>query len=355
MATHLSATSAQAGLEKVMALRSADVYEVLDCRRVPAPEDVPTTPAEDKSPPGRDRLAAAARLAAEIAAQTDADAMLDQTLKGLSDEFAFEHTMLLVCDEGEGRLTAIGSHGYTSAGVGAEVAFGDGIIGMAGASRRSIRISDMSRAQRIVAAVRMTSEVEAERIIPQPGLACPQSQLATPMLSHGRLRGVLFAEAEQRFAFSREDEAAMEIIAAQLATGLRLVELESREGTGLSDRQKRRAGGDISPSFHVKYYAYDDSIFIDGAYLIKGVPGRLLHYFLTGFVKETRSEFTNREIRLDPALRLPEIKDNLETRLILLRRRLDERRAPVRIERPARGIIHLVVHGSPRIEVVACG
>lgn len=46
-------------------------------------------------------------------------------------------------------------------------------------------------------------------------------------------------------------------------------------------------------------------------------------------------------------MRLPDMKDNLETRLLLSQRRVKERGAPVRLERPARGHILLTVAGPP--------
>ena len=64
-----------------------------------------------------------------------------------------------------------------------------------------------------------------------------------------------------------------------------------------------------------------------------------------------RTDFTNREVRRDPSLRLPEFKDNLETRLILLRRRLEERGGPIRLSRPDRGQIRLECDGMPEIEM----
>jgi len=62
-------------------------------------------------------------------------------------------------------------------------------------------------------------------------------------------------------------------------------------------------------------------------------------------------DFTNREIRRTPSLTLPDFKDNLETRLILLRRRLEEKDGPVKLLRPEHGWIRLAIDGMPRIEI----
>ncbi len=62
-------------------------------------------------------------------------------------------------------------------------------------------------------------------------------------------------------------------------------------------------------------------------------------------LSDGRNEFTNREMRLAVGARMPEIKDNLETRLLLLRRRLEEKHAPVQIVRTGRGRVRLEAAG----------
>lgn len=105
------------------------------------------------------------------------------------------------------------------------------------------------------------------------------------------------------------------------------------------------ASGAPSAALEVRFFEEDDSIFIGHDYIVKGVPGRLLWRMLQIRAEEGRDEFTNRELRLDTTLKLPGFKDNLESRLILLTKRLLEKSAPIRVERAGRGRLRLVVDG----------
>jgi adenylate cyclase len=177
------------------------------------------------------------------------------------------------------------------------------------------------------------------------------SQIAVPMAARGTVTGVLFVESAERLAFREVDEAALEILAGQAASALRASEREAAsaeptQGAPALASEPAANGRDI----RVVHHRVDDSVFVDGTYIVKGIAGTLLRLMLEWHLSDGRIEFTNREMRLAVGGRMPEIKDNLETRLLLLRRRLEEKQAPIRIVRVGRGRVRLEAEGALRFD-----
>jgi adenylate cyclase len=223
-------------------------------------------------------------------------------------------------------------------------------VKISAASRRIIKVSDMSRVQRFAAAISLSDDKDRTREIALPHTPDAMSQMGIPMIANGAVHGVLFAESRQRHAFSVQDEAALAIVARQAAAAMALAERMAAEQPSEITRESSQTS--TGAVFRVTHHRFDDSVFIDNTYVIKGVPGRLLMFMLEAQRREGRLEFTNRELRPSSALKLPDIKDNLETRLILLRRRLEEKASPVRLIRTGRGRIELRLSGRAQLEHV---
>ena len=343
--THIEATGAQTGMAGIFRLCGIDIYRVHEIVHISS-----AAPTKETAERRTLRLTDAARVVELIAARTDIDAIVEAALDGLREHFGYENMLLLAQDATRQVLTTIGSRGYERTGIGSEVPLGDGVASRAATEARLIRVSDLSRVKRFAAAVSASATDENHtRAIAVPGMPDAMSQIAVPLMAHGRVQGVLFAESRERLAFTSEDEAALQIVARQIATSWILAEHlagDPQEAPRTQDR-KEPAGRTSGRTFRVTHHAIDDSVFINDEYVIKGVPGRLLLFFLETSLRDGRRDFTNRELRMSSTLRLPEIKDNLETRLLLLRRRLEEKDAPLRLVPSGRGRITVELQGDP--------
>jgi adenylate cyclase len=341
-------TAALFGMQHVFKLRAADIYRVVEVERLPC-----TVEHRSEQRVARTDVDghAVAELTARLSRCPDLDALVEATVTGLAGLFGYEHSLLLLVDETGSRLYTIASHGYEVQGVGSEVAVGDGVIGLAAERGVAITLGNLRQMAKYGRRVRRSYEdsgaIEATPEIPLPGLPNPSSGVAVPAMALGELIGVLAVESDDPVAFGAGDEAVLTVVASIVANAIeverareRAVDVAGARGSDVSPAS--RAGG-ASGATQVRFFPVDGSTFVDGDYLIKGVAGRILWALLGHHEREGRAEFTNREIRLDPALELPEFRDNFESRLILLKRRLDERAAPIRIEKTGRGRFRLVV------------
>lgn len=188
--------------------------------------------------------------------------------------------------------------------------------------------------------------------IAYPGLAEPESQIALPVLDGNRLLGVLFAESSEPMRFCYEDEDALALVADRLAMQIATIKPEDTAAPAVVEGSNRSADSGEA-AIRVRHYAADDSVFLGHDYLIKGVAGAIFWKLACAHVQEGRVEFSNRELRLDPTLRLPEHAENLEARLVLLERRLRERGGTIHIEKCGRGRFRLDVPVPLVLEDVA--
>jgi adenylate cyclase len=141
--------------------------------------------------------------------------------------------------------------------------------------------------------------------------------------------------------FTYDDEDALVALANQLAMAIHMLQSssDSADEAAPADTQGECPRGE---PILVRHYPENDSVFLGDDYLIKGVAGSIFVALVTAAVEQGRSEFTNRELRLDPRIRLPDLSDNLEARLLLLARRLAERDVGIHIEKTGRGRFRLV-------------
>ncbi len=349
MKAKLAGIASHAGMQDVFRLRGADVFRVRAISAVPGALPAAAVPV-------RNLLSAVRRFVADMGEATSLGELFDVTLAGMRRYLDVEHAMLLLADDTSTDLFTVASAGYVRSGIGSEIPLGQGVIGVAARERVPIRIGNMTLDYSLGRALRASSgngpsARPALPEIPYPGLDAPESQIAVPILKDRRTLGVIFAESMETMRFRYDDEDALVLIADRLGENIRRLRERGVENAGAAPA----ADPDRHRAIVVRHFTRDDSVFLDDDYLIKGVAGAIFWKLARENVARGRTEFTNRELRLDPDLRLPTHAENLEARLVLLQRRLAERDIGIGLERTGRGQFRLVTPGPfELVETGAC-
>ena len=351
----IDAIASHTGMTGIFRLLAADVFEVLSIEPVEGlmTELPPDIVADPVSVDGlRTEVRGLQCISERINRAPDLESLLHVVLEAIEDYFHFTHTFVLLFEECNQRLVTLASRGYGQSGIGAEVAMGQGVVGTVARERRVLRLTDVDAELRYGRAIRREAGERGaalEMEVPLPGLPDAQSLLAIPLAIGDRLVGVLAAEDRDPMKFGEWHEAYLEIIGNQIALGIdRMISRsDDNDEPGANVAQAfRPARTDAVPAHvpapagkrrNLTYYRRDDAVFVDDEYLIRNVPAKILWKVLRESQRSGRTEFSNRELRLDESLGLPPVKDNLESRLILLRHRLRDKCPDVQIVPTARG------------------
>ena len=353
MSARLQVIASHTGMLGIFKLRCADVYEVLSVEQL-TEYFLPADPRLDPNPRTTGVLDAMARELRSLRAISDRvnragclEVLLENALQALDEELGFRHSMVLLPDD-RGHLVTTASRGYGSGGVGAEVPLGEGLIGTVAARQRPMRVAGVGAELRywrtIRAELQHAGKGSPAPEIPLPGLPDAQAQLGLPLLVGDRLVGVLALESREAMAFDAWTETFLNILANQIALGIDRASSTDDEAELPPSAAGKGSGGGVARRTRMfQLFRNDDCIFVDGEYLIRNIPAKILWKLLRAHAANGRTEFSNRELRLDDSLGLPEVRDNLESRLILLRKRLEEKCPEVQIRPVRRGRFELQI------------
>lgn len=335
MRANNEAIAAAAGMGAVFRLRGVDIHRVVRCAQVAG--GAAAVPAV----PGRDVLTQLDELVRRLARCTGYEEATQVALEALDDLFGFRQSILLAPDREHGRLFAVASNGYPTQAVGAEALLETGPPATALATGRAVTLPNLARS-------RVMQQALGSHEPPLPTLADARSAAAVPLTAGGEIRGVLFLESAHVGAFGAHNERLLRIVGAHLASVLHALDPDGPEAAEPEARPATASGEPL----HFTHYDADDSVFAGDRYVIKGVAGRILWKLLRAHAADGRETFTNRELRLDESLGLPPGNDNLEARLLVLRKRLAAGGYGVALERSGRGRLLLRVDGPLQLSDV---
>ena len=169
MRVQIDAIADQTGMRGVFRLRSVEVLRVDRCQLV----EGSVGRLRRSTSSGAGALDGLSVFISRLDDCRELGELTQTALELLDDLFGIGSSMLLMADHDLKSLFVVAHHGYAG-GVGAEIAVGEGVIGVAAQRRRQVLVSHVIRAQNLNRAA-ARSRTEDRQEIPLPGLAGAQS------------------------------------------------------------------------------------------------------------------------------------------------------------------------------------
>ena len=137
----------------------------------------------------------------DINSTLDLDQIYDIVLRTMDEFFGFRHSIILLLEDVD-KLRVVASHGYEDQALGGTVVVGTGVIGTVAKRRRLMRVNNLRSQRAYFATIRSQMEEvgrtgELGQIVPVPGLADANSQIAIPLVIKDRLIGVFSVESRE--------------------------------------------------------------------------------------------------------------------------------------------------------------
>lgn len=345
MAIKLDVIASYEGMGTLFKLKAADIYEVLSVEQLEAGTTFQPDPSRLEAVNQSD-LELLRVISDKMSQQGSLEDLFDESMQILHRYLGWSHMILLLAEPDQQTLVTHSSFGYALGGVGAEVKKGEGLIGLCAEHSRLLQVGAMGEGLRYAKAAREGVSVSSLMPkIPLPGILNPASQIAAPLRVQGEFIGVLAVESETKTYWGPKDQLLLSTVANFLAAGIRAFD-KSEKTMKATNPEPPVCPAEQDKSLRMRWVPGDDLLFVNDQYLIKNIPAKILWYLLQTYHTTGRSEFSNMELRSEKSLSLPEVKDNLETRLILLRKRLEEHCRGIRLVSTGRGKFRLEVYGN---------
>lgn len=195
----------------------------------------------------------AQQVSVEISKNIALKSKLDNILEIIELGYGLKHTLLLFPNKDKSKMIVFASRGFSVSGIGAEVPFGKGIVGMVAKKKKKLRLAGMLHYKQYVhtsannpgTILDKNAEAKAKMEIQLPGLPYVDAQLAFPLIANDELIAVLSIESEEKNFFSVEDEIFLHALTQQMALSIQnaivIDKLEEKVAKRTREIEKQKA------------------------------------------------------------------------------------------------------------------